>query len=435
MPMLNVESIRRRKAGPTRIKVADAAVRGLMLIVEPTGTKRFLLRYKAPEADGRVKDRKYALGTFGDGPGEISLDRARALASEWRERMKVGDYPHRVREAERHAVATAHAEAAAAPTVTSLIDLFRAKYLLPNTRRPDDRLVTAKKWLLDPDNGIGAMRLTEVRRRDLNALLDRMVAAGKPVAAASLGRLLGQMFRFAVDEELIDASPAEKLKKGGAHTPGDRVLTDDEIGRFWVALDQPGLRMSAATKHALRILLLTGARCGEMASARWENVQLTGREPVWTIPATSTKMARTHLVPLSKQAVAAFEALREFTGDTPWCLPAAERVRGPQRAGERDSVPEAHMEAHAFATALRRIQPIEGVAPFSAHDLRRTLRTGLSRLGYSVDVCEAVIGHVPRNRLIVTYDLYDKLPERRQALTEWGRDVAASVAATGRAGK
>ncbi len=339
MPMLNVESIRRRKPGPDRIRIADSAARGLVLVVEPTGTKRFVLRYKATDPDGTERQRKLSLGTFGDGPGEISLDRARGLVAEWRERMKAGEYPHRVREAEQRAGVAAKAEAAAAPTVSALVDLFRAKYLVPNTRRPDDRLVTAKKWLLDPETGIGAMPLAEVRRRDLNALLDRVVAAGKPVAAASLGRLLGQMFRFAVDEELIDASPAEKLKKGTAHTPGDRVLSDDEIRRFWVSLDQPGVRMSAAMKHALRILLLTGARCGEIAAARWEHVSLTGKEPVWTIPATATKMARTHLVPLSKQAVAAFKALHSFTGDTPWCLPAAERVKGLKRGGERDGIP------------------------------------------------------------------------------------------------
>ena len=429
MPVLNVETIRRRKPGTKRIKIADAAARGLMLIVETTGTKRFVLRYKSTGEDGQAKDRKHALGTFGDGPGEISLDRARVLVAEWRERMKRGEYPHLVREEAKAATEKRIAEKAAAPTVATLVELFREKYLAVNCRNPDARLVTAKKWLLDDETGIGAMPLADVRRQHLNAILDRIVAAGKPVAAYALGRLLGQMFRFAVDEELIEASPAERLQKGTMHTTGDRVLDDGEIQTLWKALDNTTLRMSTAVRHALRVALVTGCRAGEIASAKWEHVKLEGKEPTWTIPAMTAKMGRAHLVPLSPLAVSQFKALKALTGDTPFVLPAAERVRGVERAGERDTVPESHMEAHAIAVAIRRCRDMLGVAEFSAHDLRRTLRTGLSKLGVDGAVAEAVIGHLPRNALLRTYDLYDRLPERRAALEAWGAHVAKVIAA------
>lgn len=447
MPMLTVESIRRIKPKPQRVRLADSGARGLYLIVETSGTKRWLFRYqhRTPvkgefDETGRPKTKdkqhKLALGEFGEAPVGVPLESARRMAAEWRERMKRGEYPHLVLAEARVATEKRIADRAAAPTVETLIDRFRDAYLVVNAKgataeakaaKADARLVTAKKWLLDPETGIGSMPLAEVRRKDLNAVLDRVVAAGKPVAAYGLGRLLGQMFRFAVDEELIELSPAERLQKGTMHSPGDRVLSDDEVRTLWTALGSPELSMTTAVREVLRVILVTGARAGEIAAARWEHVKLDGKEPMWTIPATAAKMGRTHLVPLAPLAVAQFKALRALTGDTPFVLPAAERVRGLVRAGERDKMPSASMDPHAIAVAIRRCRKSLGVDEFTAHDLRRTLRTGLSRLGVDGAVAEAVIGHVPRNVLVRTYDLYDRLPERRAALLKWGAHVATVI--------
>lgn len=424
MPRLTTEAIRRHRAPLERITKADSHTRGLYLVIETTGTKRFVLRYKA---DG--KTHRYALGQFGesDEPGRVTLDQARALAHDWRERIKRGEYPHDVlaRERELHALERkAHAEA---PTLADLADLFLRKYLQPRTKRPEHRMVTFNKHV---PAELLATRLADIRRRHLNAVLDT-VAETHPVAAYGLARLLGQMFRFAVDEELIETTPAERLRKGKPHTPGDRVLSDDELRTVWATLEAGELPMSQPVRIALRILLLTGARSGELCAARWTDVRLDGDMPQWTIPRTDTKTGAAHVVPLTKTAVALFQRLHALTGDTDYCLPAGERVMGAERRKARSREITGPMASHAIATALRRCHDASkfpDVAAFGAHDLRRTMRTGLVRLGSSTELAERVIGHKPRSLLLATYDHYDRLPERRAALADWDKEVQRILA-------
>lgn len=434
MPVLTVEAVRRVRPKGKRTLISDSGAKGLYLVVETSGTKRWLFRYQHRETgpDGTVRDtqHKHALGLYGDTPPGIPLDSARRMAAEWRERMRTGEYPHLV-SAQKRATAQAERERlAAAPTVATLVHQFRDRYLAIHTKRPDARLATAGKWF---SREFLATPVAEVRRRHLNALLDEIVTAGHPVAANALARLLGQMFRWAVDEEWIEASPAERLQKGTSHTPRDRVLTDDEIRTLWIGLDRADLRMSSAVRHALRVMLLTGVRAGEIAAARWEHVTLEGKEPLWTIPAIAAKSARVHLVPLSKLAVRELRALHAYTGKTEFLLPAGERLRALERRKERSSPPTDHMEAHALGVAVRRSLGLLKMAPWTPHDLRRTLRTGLSRLGNSAELCEKVIGHAVRNQLIATYDLYDAMPERRSALADWSRLVEKIITTKPRA--
>jgi integrase len=117
---------------------------------------------------------------------------------------------------------------------------------------------------------------------------------------------------------------------------------------------------------------------------------------------------------LTKTAVALFRKLHDLTGTTEFVLPG-------KKAG--------HLNSHVISTALRRCQEAEsfGIASFGAHDLRRTMRTGLVRLGVSTELAERIIGHKPRNVLIQTYDLYDRIPERRKALMLWDAEVQRIV--------
>lgn len=420
MPRLTVQAISRHKTPQERLTLSDDLARGLYLVIEPSGTKRFLLRYKVAG-----KTYRHTLGTFGDGPGQMSLDTARSQAHEWRERIKLGQYPHDVVARQRELHELERQTHASAPTVADLADLFLEKYLKPNTQHPEHRLIQFKKHVL-PE--LGTVKVADVRRRHLNAVLDDLVTQGKDKTAYSVARVLGQMFRFAVDEELIEASPAERLRKGKPHTPGDRVLSDDEIRAVWKALEGTDLPMSAPIRLALRILLLTGARSGELCAARWDDVRLEGDTPQWTIP--KTKMGTGHLIPLGKTAVDLFTQLHGLTGDTDYCLPEGERVMRLVRLKARKRKVTGHMDSHAIATAMRRCHDAEkfGIPAFGAHDLRRTMRTGLVKLGHSTELAERVIGHKPRSVLLVTYDLYDRLPERRRALIEWDAEVQRILA-------
>jgi integrase len=389
---------------------------------EETGAKFFVLRYRV---DGR--DRWHTLGQFGD-PPLLPLAAARALAHSWRERIAGGEYPHEVAERQREAAAFERQTRAEAPTLDDLAKLFRAKYLDKHTRRPADRMVSYEKHVAPV---VGKMKLADIRRRHLNAVLDD-VAEAHPVAAYKLARLIGQMLRFAVDEELIEASPAERLKKGKPAGLRDRVLTDDEIRIVWTTLEGAGpLPMAQNIRLALRLLLLTGARAGELCGARWADVRLEGDMPLWTIPRDATKTGAAHTVPLAPTAVELFTRLRELTGDTEFVLPAGDRLMGARRTKPRKRPPSASLDPHALAVAIRRCRDagkFPQVADFGAHDARRTMRTGLARIGFSIELAERTIGHKPRNLLVQVYDKYDRLAERRRALFDWDSEVRRIVA-------
>ncbi len=439
MPQLSVEGIRRRAARPKRQAIADSGSRGLYLIVEPTGFKRFVLRYKV---GGRTH--WHPIGEFTPDasalPGAVTLERARAQAASWRPRIREGQYPHIVAQRERDLREQERRARVEAPTVADLVTLFLERYLVPKTRRPAERLAAVEKYLIPK---LGATKLTDVRRRDLNAVLDELVAAGRHVTAYQLARLLGQMFRWAVDREYLEASPAERLQGGSPHTPRDRVLSEAEIRTFWSEFDRTDLRVSTAVRLALKVMLLTGVRSKEIAVAKWSDVALSGDMPLWTIPATAAKSARAHLVPLSPGAAALLKRLQTLTGDTDWLLPRAERVRGAERLSERKGEATRPLDSHSLATALRRsLRIVNGLGeadeppadfawklrPFGAHDLRRTLRTGLSRIGCSTEVAEATIGHTVRSMLVKTYDVYDRMVERRTALLDWDNEVRRILA-------
>lgn len=423
---LTIEAVRRYPRPDDRRYVKDANTRGLYLILEPSGLKRWALRYKVG-TENKGRQYWYPLAPFGeDLEGHLDLNQARAAVQAWRGRIAAGELPHVVRAWQADAQEREQKLRDGAPTVADLGTLFRERYLESNTRRPDARMVAFHKWVV-PE--LGGTKLVDVKRRDLNCVLEAVEDAGKLVTANSLARLLGQMFRWAVDRDYIPDSPAERLSAGKSHTPRSRVLTDEEIRAVSLVLDRDDLKMSTAIRIGLKLLLLTGARSGELAAAKWADVQVTGDMAQWTIPAQVTKGGRTHLVPLAPGATRLFTSLHALTGDTPYCLPAAERVRRASRAGSRRRMPTGHLDSHAIATALRRtILQLKKrkeltFKPFGAHDLRRTLRTGLSRIGIAADLAERVIGHAVRNPLVSTYDVYDRLKERRAALVKWDAEV------------
>lgn len=435
MPHLTTQTIARFRTPESRTIVSDDAVRGLYLVVEPSGTKRFLLRYKT---DGETH--RHTLGTFGtaDQVGRLTLDAARSMASAWRDRIKQGELPHEVKATERENRAMERHARSSGATLKDLVNEFETKYLQKKTKRPEYRLSSFRKYVIPwrPEKSVaplGNRKVADIRPAHLESLLEELVEAGKDKIAYTLARQLRQIFKFARKRRIIEISPATDLDQGRPHDPRQRVLDDDEIRNAWTTLDTAALPMSAQIRIALKILLMTGARSGELCAARWADVQLDGDMPTWTIPREAAKTGAAHLIPLGPTSVELFRQLQTLSGDTVYVLPAGDRLMGLKRAKPRKRPPSDHLTSHAVATALRRCNDrgkFGKMPAFGAHDLRRTMRTGLVKppLNTSIDLAERVIGHKPRNILLETYDLYDRLPERRKALLDWDAQVQRILA-------
>jgi integrase len=160
----------------------------------------------------------------------------------------------------------------------------------------------------------------------------------------------------------------------------------------------------------VELLLLTGARRGELCAARWTQIDLKGK--TWDVPAENSKTDKPYSVPLSDRAVELLQRLKKQAERSPWVLPAAD--------------PAKHLEprllTRGVAKCLKRFGEA-GVKPFTLHDLRRTCRSGLGRLAVQPHVAEMVLNHAQRG-IVGTYDVNTYLPEMRAALDKWAAHLA-----------
>src|SRR5690606_32076418 len=132
--------------------------------------------------------------------------------------------------------------------------------------------------------------------------------------------LIRQMSRFAVDRDLIENDPTERIRKakiGGKDVERDRVLSEDEIRAL--AKQVPAAGLLVTSQAAIWIALSTCCRIGELLAARWEHVDLNKR--TWLIPSQNSKNKKAHLITLSEFTAQKFQQLREITGSSPWCYP------------------------------------------------------------------------------------------------------------------
>lgn len=185
--------------------------------------------------------------------------------------------------------------------------------------------------------------------------------------------------------------------------PRERVLADDEIKTFWHSLDS--LDIYPATRLALRLILTTGQRPGEVAGMRWDEIN----GDWWTVPAERMKNAVEHKVPLLGTALDLLNEAREVLGGEEYVFPSS-RNGGKKPITVRSlarSVTRHHAET-------------EIKTPFVPHDLRRTVRTRLAELGVDDVVAEKVLGHQLQGILRV-YNQHAYAQEKRSALLAWDR--------------
>ncbi|PWG62522.1 tyrosine-type recombinase/integrase [Spiribacter halobius] len=373
------------------------APRGFGVRITPSGTVSFVLRYLTKDG----KDRMLTIGEWGE--NQWSLAAARKQGGEYRKQIDSGADILEERRALR-------AELTVADTVKRF---YVGKRDLESFR--DIRCVF-EKYLLPQ---LGKKRIRTVRRRDIIAMIDPLVQTHPRQA----GKLLGyckQLFAWAEDREIVEASPVATLRasnmgKGLTSSKRARVLSDDELRAFWGRVDDCG--MHKLTALALRMVLVTAQRPGEVAGMRWDEI----KDKVWTVPASRRgKTNDEHTVPLTATAEAILEAAR------------AEVARLSKRRHKKpsghvfESHPGAPVSTAAMSKAVMRYakalanQPDGPEGQWRPHDLRRTARTGLAAAGVSAEVAEAVVGHV-RPGVRGVYDRHGYDHEKRVALEAWER--------------
>jgi integrase len=264
-----------------RTDFTDPSTPGLVLRVTPSGAKSWAFLY-VRKGDGRK--RRVTIGAHGSGAGRIGLSEARDRAATLRAQV-----------IDRQDPAGKVAAIRRAETLDQLLDQFLNSHPSPEaTWTRECQRIFAK----DVRPLIGHVKLPDLTRQHVRQVLD---AVRKRGAKATVNRTLAALRRalsWALSEDLIAVNPARGIVTQIIEQPKDRALSQDEIQQFWNALDSAPI--GERTRLALRLVLATGQRPGEVCGAKVSEIDLTAG--AWTIPKERAKNRQAHVVPLSNLA-------------------------------------------------------------------------------------------------------------------------------------
>jgi integrase len=398
---LTVAAIEKLKPDPQRrLEIPDGRLPGLYLIIQPGGAKSWAVRYRYA---GR--SRKFTIGPY----PAFDLGAARQEASQALQRAQRGGDPAREKRLERRRKTEAKDD------FESVVRLFIERYSKQNNRTWGR---VARAFGLVPSNdepcaawpaikgGLvarwGDRRIGDIARIDIIDLLDAIVARGAPIMANRTLAHLRKLFNWALDSELVTASPCAGVKPRAPEQSRDRVLSDAELKALWRAAEA----MQGQFGPIVQLLILTGQRREEVGGMRWSELDLGER--LLTLPASRVKNKTKHTVPLSEAAI---EIIRGFP---------------PRRKGI-DFVFSAtgRSPVSGFSRAKERLDELAEVSDWRLHDIRRTVASGMARLKIALPVIEKVLNHRSGSfaGIVGVYQHHDFADEKRAALERWAAHV------------
>lgn len=430
------------KPGPKDKWLSEVAIWGhgsLVARITPSGERLFYFRY----TNSRGERVTLPIGTYSrDGnEGTMTLAKAGQYAKELAGRHKAGmrDIKEHLEAeettrlairdaelariaAEKLALEEAHARRARRKTVQDLFDHW-AKVDLIN--RKDGGSEVRRMFNKDVLPTLGKLPLDEVKKGHITEVTDALLTRGVNRMAKMVFSLMRQMFRFAVDRDLIDHDPTASIRKakiGGKDVERDRVLSEDEIRTLAKLAPEAGLLPS--TEAAIWIALSTCCRIGELMSARWENIDL--KSGSWLIPAEDSKNGKAHNVTLSDFAIQNFIVLKSLNGNSEWCYPNAKGT-GPvcsktvtKQLGDRQRPANQRVMSNRSAKAQALL--LRG-GKWTPHDLRRTGATLMTALGVIPEVAERCLNHTEENKVKRTYQRHSYTKEMSNAWNILGQHL------------
>jgi integrase len=274
---------------------------------------------------------------------------------------------------------------------------------------------------------IGDMKLQDVKRRQILALLDDK-AKTAPVAANRLQAVVRALFNFCVERDIIEATPLVKMKKIAKETPRERALNQHEIVWFLKQLANPTITVS--TRFALLLSLMLAQRSGTIAAMRW--VDLDFDQGIWDRSGLFEKNNNPVAIPLSAPVVKILQHLKHLQAvkleksvnnekPSPWVLPGRGRTLH-QTQPSINRAMRRFYDTYVANTELVKSEGLlriaEGYPRPTAHDLRRTATTHMSSRGLGKNVRSRILNHANLS-VDAIYDRYAYFDEKATALNDW----------------
>jgi integrase len=363
---------------------------GFCLRVSPAGTKTWFYRHKH---DG--KEKWLTIGHF---PG-MGVAEARNLFNElWNIRQNGGNpEEHLNQEIEAHTETT----------VQQLVTEWYSGYIEKHRAHPQQikQIIHADIIPL-----LGTKKLATLKTKEITLALDKIVHRGSPVHANKVLAALKQAFNYGLSRGDMLSNPAANIRArdiGGLEKARDRFLTMEEIKELWLFLDSAKNHISVQIKNALKIIILTGVRTGELRIAKWLDFDFD--KSLWTIPAENTKtgiVLRVHITPFMKTIL---QELKE-NSKSEYVISGLNSL--------------SCLSDKAIPKAVNRIQERLNIPQWTPHDLRRTFATQLGEtLNIDPVVIEKCLGH-KMPKIMATYNKNEMLPQRKEALDLWASYIS-----------
>lgn len=388
MPLTD-SAVRTAKPREKLYRLSDTL--GLSLEITPTSSKLWRFRYRFAG-----KPKMISLGAY----PAVTLAKARELRDVARSHVAAGVDPSHHKQAEKRA------RESEAYTFARLANEWY-DYSTPRWAE-----ATAYKARLYLDNDIipmiGKRPSSEISRLEVVELVRKVEARGTLNAAGKIRQWLNQIFRFGLAKGVVTTNPATDLDVVAAHAPRAKHHPHVPLAELPALLDLlSSASCDPSTKIAIRLLVLTGVRPGELRQAPWSEFDLEAG--TWTIPAARMKARRPHIVPLPTQAVGLLRNLQEITGRYELAF-----------AGKAN--PGRPLSENTVNKALRNLG-YEGRQ--TGHGFRHLLSTELNNRGYNRDWIERQLAHGDENEIRDTYNHAHYLEQRRQMMQSWADEIDA----------
>ena len=384
-------AVRNAKASPQKARTLyDTG--GLMLLIQPSGSKSWALKYRH---EGR--ERRMGLGAY----PTISLAEARKKRDEHRAAIiSEGIDPQVQRRLDRRKSEQdgLSFDKIAGRWLEMMSKGWAPATITKNTHHLSDLLVSLGKLpvaTITPQDVLEALKLIEDQGKIHSAHRSRQVAS--------------QIFQFAIANGWTNQDPAASLRRAltPVRTKSHAAPTDLKVlSAILSAID--GYSGHRSTHLALRLLPLVFTRSTELRGARWEEFDLITGD--WRIPAERMKMRRAHLVPLSRQAIAILQEAQALNNGEGLVFPG---VRSRKKG----------LSENTFNAALRYLGFSKD--DITAHGFRAVASTQLNEMGWDPDVIERQMAHADRNKVRAIYNRNEYVQERRNMMQAWADRVEA----------
>jgi integrase len=370
---------------------------GLQLRVRTNGSRLWNFNYIHPVTKKRIN---MGLGTF----PELSLAHARKRTVEARELVAQGLDPKEQRDADRQAK-----KAATEHTFQNVATAwFELKKDSVTTAYAEDiwRSLTLHIF---PD--LQATPISEISAPQVIKLLRPLETKGSLETVKRLTQRLNEIMTYGVNYGLIHANPLSGIRSVFKKPKKKNMaaLPPDELNELMVAIANASIKRT--TRCLIEWQLHTMTRPAEAATTRWADIDF--RKKIWTIPAERMKKRRTHIIPLTEQALALLEAIKPYSGHREYVFPA-------------DRNPRTHCNSQTANMALKRMG-FEG--RLVSHGMRSMASTILNEHGWDAELIEVALAHVDKDEVRSAYNRADYIERRRPMMAWWSEHI--QQAATG----